>query len=74
MLDFVGFMEEFHRNGKLVRGANNSFIMLIPKKDSPLTLGDHRPISLIGCIYKVLSNVIVNRLKKVLDPLIFEIQ
>lgn len=33
--DFIGFLEEFHKNGKLVKGSNNSFIVLIPKKENP---------------------------------------
>lgn len=51
--DFFGFLEEFHDNGKLVRGSNSSFIVLIPKKDNPAKVGDFRPISLIGCLYSV---------------------
>lgn len=27
--DFLGFLEDFHKNCKLVRGSNSSFIMLI---------------------------------------------
>nr|KYP37357.1 Transposon TX1 uncharacterized [Cajanus cajan] len=33
--DFVGFFDEFFVNGKLVKGVNNSFITLIPKKNNP---------------------------------------
>jgi hypothetical protein len=29
--DFERFMDEFHSNGRLVRGANSTFIVLIPK-------------------------------------------
>ncbi|MCI40696.1 cysteine-rich receptor-like protein kinase, partial [Trifolium medium] len=53
--DFIQFLSEFHKNGKLVKGINNSFIALIPKKDNPAKLNDFRPISLVGCTYKVLS-------------------
>ncbi|XP_028067295.1 uncharacterized protein LOC114270097 [Camellia sinensis] len=38
--DFVQFLKEFHLNGKLVKGINNSFIALIPKKDNPSDLTD----------------------------------
>lgn len=32
--DFIGFLDEFHRNGRLVKGSNSSFIVLIPKKEN----------------------------------------
>ncbi|GKV29203.1 hypothetical protein SLEP1_g38149 [Rubroshorea leprosula] len=46
--DIVDFAQEFSSNGKLVRGLNSSFIVLVPKKDNPIDLKDYRPISLIG--------------------------
>ncbi|MCH92362.1 LINE-1 reverse transcriptase like, partial [Trifolium medium] len=51
------FLAEFHENGKLVKGLNNTFIALIPKKDNSTKLSDFRPISLVGCAYKILSKV-----------------
>ncbi|MCI29881.1 cysteine-rich receptor-like protein kinase, partial [Trifolium medium] len=36
------FMSEFHRNGKLSKGINSTFITLIPKVDSPQKLNDFR--------------------------------
>ncbi|GKV50356.1 hypothetical protein SLEP1_g57064 [Rubroshorea leprosula] len=68
--DIVDFVQEFSRNGKLVRGLNSSFIVLIPKKDNPIDLKDYRPISLIGSLYKILSKVLANRIKKVLPKVI----
>lgn len=73
-LDFIGFLEYFHKNAKLVRGSNNSFIVLIPKKDDPSKVTDFRPISLIGCMYKELSKVLANRLRKVIHNLISDSQ
>lgn len=31
--DFMQMLDEFHTNGKLVRGLNPSFVALIPKKE-----------------------------------------
>ena len=51
-------VEDFHRFGSLPRGSNPSSITLIPKVKDPQGLGGFRPISLIGCIYKLLSKVL----------------
>lgn len=52
----------------------SSFIVLIPKSKDPATLGDFRPISLIGCINKVISKVLVRRIKMIVGDLISEEQ
>ncbi|GAU39768.1 hypothetical protein TSUD_220120 [Trifolium subterraneum] len=51
-------------------GVNCTFIVLIPKVDVPLKLSDYRPISLVGCTYKVLAKVLANRLSKVIGNVI----
>jgi hypothetical protein len=48
--DIMRFMSEFHRNGKLTKGINSTFIALIPKVDSPQPLNEFRPISLVGSL------------------------
>ncbi|GKU91277.1 hypothetical protein SLEP1_g5176 [Rubroshorea leprosula] len=68
--DVVEFVQDFSRNGKLVRGLNSSFIVLIPKKSNPEDLKDYRPISLINSLYKIISKVLANRIKKVLPKVI----
>lgn len=57
-----------------MRGSNCSFIVLIPKKENPVKVSDFRPISLIGCLYKVLVKVLANRLRNVIHLLIPESQ
>ncbi|KAJ0554035.1 putative RNA-directed DNA polymerase [Helianthus annuus] len=51
-------------------GCGSSFIALIPKVKDPLSLKDYRPISLVGIVNKVISKVLANRLKKVLNSVI----
>jgi hypothetical protein len=46
--DVMRFISDFHRNGKLTKGINSTFIALIPKIDSPQRLNDFRPISRLG--------------------------
>lgn len=63
-------LDDFHAHGTWPRGSNPSFIALIPKVDSPLGLNDFRPISLIGCIYKIVSKILANQLKEALPKII----
>jgi hypothetical protein len=46
------------------------FLTLIPKVSSPQSLGDFRPISLLGCLYKLVAKVLTARLSKVIGVLI----
>jgi hypothetical protein len=50
--------DQFHGNAILPKGVLSYFLALIPKINSPESLGDYRPISLLGCIYKLLSKVL----------------
>ncbi|XP_028125789.1 uncharacterized protein LOC114322644 [Camellia sinensis] len=72
--DVLSFMAEFHKNSKLVRGINSSFITLVPKKENPMGLADYRPISLVGSLYKILTKVLSSRLKAVIPQIISENQ
>ncbi|GAU35790.1 hypothetical protein TSUD_56670 [Trifolium subterraneum] len=72
--EVMRFIVEFHRNGKLTKGLNSTFIALIPKVDSPQRLNDFRPISLVGCLYKILAKVLANRLRQVIGSVISESQ
>lgn len=53
--DIIRYIKHFETSGSISQGYNSSFILLIPKTKDPTMLGDYRPISLIGCIYKIIS-------------------
>lgn len=72
--DFNRFIHEVHANGVFPRGSNASFITLIPKVKDPQNLNEYRPISLIGCIYKIVAKLLANRLKKLMSHIINEKQ
>jgi len=67
IINVVLLFQEF---GYIPRGCNASFITLVPKQENPFSLNDYRPISLVGCMYKILSKILANRLKGVLSKVI----
>ncbi|GAU15784.1 hypothetical protein TSUD_236000 [Trifolium subterraneum] len=69
-LDFLRVMTEFHTSGRLVKGVNCSFVVLVPKKYNPVEVPNFRRVSLVGCIYKVISKVLANRLECVIGSVI----
>ncbi|GJT84084.1 putative RNA-directed DNA polymerase, partial [Tanacetum coccineum] len=60
----------FEATSTIANGCNPSFIVLIPKKQDPLSFSDYCPISLIGCIYKIISKILASRLAKVMPSII----
>ncbi|KAJ0520598.1 putative RNA-directed DNA polymerase [Helianthus annuus] len=72
--DFVKLVDYFSEHGIINKGAGSSFITLIPKVKDPSGLGDYRPINLIGVISKVISKLLANRLRTVINSLISDSQ
>ncbi|XP_057418079.1 uncharacterized protein LOC130712263 [Lotus japonicus] len=72
--DVKRLVDDFSVNGRWPRGTNSSFITLIPKVDSPQNLNEFRPISLVGCLYKIITKLLAARLKLVLHKVIAENQ
>ena len=70
--DVLAVFEEFYQHGKFEKSLNATFIALIPKKNGASNIRDFRPISLEGSVYKILTKVLANHLKEVLDQLISE--
>ncbi|GJT10444.1 putative RNA-directed DNA polymerase [Tanacetum coccineum] len=68
--DFWSCIKYFEAIGKIVNGCNPSFVVLVPKNIDPLGFSDYRPISLIGCVYKVIFKILANRLAKVIASVI----
>lgn len=68
--DFCRMVSEFHSDATFARGCNASFLVPILKNDNPIGLSDYRPISLVGCIYKVIEKLLAERLGKVLGLVI----
>jgi hypothetical protein len=73
-LDIMKVFYDFHARGLFEKSLNVSFISLIPKIPSVNSLKDFRPISLVGGIYKIIAQVLANRLKSVLEKVISKSQ
>ncbi|GJV97810.1 RNA-directed DNA polymerase, eukaryota [Tanacetum coccineum] len=68
--DFCTAVEWFFDHAAFPIGCNSSFIALIPKSLEPKFVGDFWPISLIGCVYKVITKILQSRLSLVISDLI----
>ncbi|RVW89247.1 hypothetical protein CK203_032614 [Vitis vinifera] len=51
--EILEMFKEFHEQSSFLKSLNNTFLVLIPKKDGAEDLGDFKPISLLGgCVTK----------------------
>lgn len=70
----VKMVTDFFETGVLPPNINKTLITLIPKVSQPESLKDLRPISLCNVLYKIISKVLVNRIKPILPRIIHENQ
>ena len=64
----------FHSQAVFEKSLNATFLTLIPTKVNAVSVRDYRTISLVGGIYKILSKVLANRLKRVILGIISKTQ
>lgn len=62
--DVVQVVNRFFATGNLDVELQSTNIVLLPKKKNPMHMGDLRPICLCHVVYKVISKVLANRVKK----------
>ena len=72
--EIMAIFHNFHTQAVFEKSLNASFLALIPKKVDVVEVKDFRPISLVGGIYKIISNVLANRLHRVAHGLISDSQ
>nr|GEV68876.1 hypothetical protein [Tanacetum cinerariifolium] len=67
-------VEYFFEYGSFPKGCNYSFVALILKVTDAKLVNDFQPISLIGCVYKVVTKILAIWLVMVIPDLIFDTQ
>ncbi|RVW44185.1 Transposon TX1 uncharacterized 149 kDa protein [Vitis vinifera] len=68
--EILEMFKEFHEQKAFLKSLNTTFLVLIPKKGGAEELGDFRPISLVGGLYKLLAKVLANRIKNVVGKVV----
>ncbi|KAL0302257.1 UNVERIFIED_CONTAM: hypothetical protein Scaly_3037800, partial [Sesamum calycinum] len=61
---------DFFKTGRLLKQLNATLLTLIPKVRTPHSVAEFRPISCCNVVYKVISKILVSRLREILDLLI----
>lgn len=64
------YSEIFFARCTFEKSLNTIFVVLIPKKGGAKDLKVFRPISFVVSLYKILTKVLVNRLKKVIGEVV----
>lgn len=54
----------------MLKEINHSFIALIPNGNNAASVKQFRPITLCNVLYKIITKLLTNRLKQVLNKLI----
>ncbi|XP_074359411.1 uncharacterized protein LOC141698585 [Apium graveolens] len=72
--DVTTVIRNFFEIGVLDDELKSTNIAVIPKKPNLERMTDIHPISLCNVVYKIISNVLSNRIKTIIDPLISESQ
>lgn len=70
--DVVNCVLEVLNSGVMPVNLNETYICLIPKVASPQKTMEYKPISLCNVIYKAISKVLTNRLKRILREVVDE--
>ena len=68
----MAVFHNFHTQAVFKKNLNALFLTLILMKVDAVEVKDFRPISLVGGIYKIISKVLANRLRRVAHMLILE--
>jgi len=72
--DFYNVCKDFLDSSLCLRSINSSHISLIPKVDSPSSISDYRPISLLNSSVKLITKLLANRLQPLITGIVHKNQ
>ena len=72
--DITNMVKALFHSGFMLKSLNHTFITLIPKLPNPERVSQFRHIALYNVTYKIISKILVNRLKSFIDIIITSYQ
>ncbi|XP_057734478.1 uncharacterized protein LOC130949889 [Arachis stenosperma] len=72
--EFTVAVMDFFQSATLPRDSNVTWVALALKFVGAREVKDLQPISMVGCVYKVISKVLVQRMRRVMPDLVGETQ
>lgn len=69
-VEVLKFVKNISLSWKFPNSINKTWVTLIPKSKSAKSVEDYRPVSMVGCLYKIISKVMSRRLRAVIGDII----
>lgn len=68
--DLLALCNHFYDHDLDLHAINKSVICLIPKEKDVKLISKFRPINLVNCSFKIISNILTNRLNSIINRII----
>ncbi|GJU54600.1 RNA-directed DNA polymerase, eukaryota, reverse transcriptase zinc-binding domain protein [Tanacetum coccineum] len=68
--DVCSAVKAFFLKGKMLGEINATLITLVPKLSTPMKVSDYRPIACWNVLYKIISKMLINKIKSALCKIV----
>ena len=68
--DFYSLCSQFYEGNLDITSINDGHITLIPKVNTPMSVNDYRPITLLNFCLKLITKLLANHLQRVILQLV----
>lgn len=72
--DVIKMTRHFFQTRRMPRRLNGTNLVLLPKKKNPIVVGDLRLIALCNVLIKIITKVLENRMKNLLEMVVSDTQ